>query len=179
MGDFRTCCPPRHDVGLSSKESFVLLEQCWTDQWLCMRALPKYKWRRKFLVLMWKVQTQFSYDSLWECFSCQTICNFCFALYKGSSFPSTMTNIQFFGWHWTHMLMLTGMGHGLHMDLPWRCGFLDKGKGLLLVKDCSFQILLESSPPPPLSLCTLALHNLQAVVLRPLNQTLGVLDVWK
>lgn len=38
VGGFRTCCPHSHDVGLSSKESFAFLEQCWTDQWLCMRA---------------------------------------------------------------------------------------------------------------------------------------------
>lgn len=56
VGGFRTCCPLSHDVGLSSKGSFAFLEQWWADQWLCMRTLPKQRWRRKFPVLTWKVQ---------------------------------------------------------------------------------------------------------------------------
>lgn len=65
-----------------------------------------------------------------------------------SKAPLSMYNDQYsiFCWCWTHMSILTEMGHGLHMDLPWHCGFLDKSKGLLLVKGCSFQILLETPP---------------------------------
>lgn len=36
------------------------------------------------------------------------------------------------------MSVLTEMGHGLYMDVIWHCGFLDKGKGLFLVKDFSW-----------------------------------------
>lgn len=97
-----------------------------------------------------------------------------FALYKGSSFPSTMTNIPFFCWHWTPMSMLTEMGHGLHMDLPWHCGFLDKGEGLLLVKGCSFQILLET--PPIVSVHLWLLAGCCAQIFKP---NLGYLGCFK
>lgn len=75
---------------------------------------------------------------------------------KASPFQVQWSIFHLFCWHWTHISVLTTMGHGLHMDLPWHCRFLDKGKGLLLVKHCSFQILLESPPSVSVNLAVIA-----------------------
>lgn len=54
-------------------------------EWLCMRALPKNGWRKRFPILTWKLQTHFPYNCEWQWFSCQTVFSFCSALCKGSS----------------------------------------------------------------------------------------------